>query len=75
MILRILVIAIVLYFLFRFVFNFVLPVAKATRQMKNKMNEFNNRMQEQQNPSPPQTNTGKTTTPKGGDYIDFEEVN
>lgn len=75
MILRILVIAIVLYFLFRFVFNFVLPVAKATRQMKNKMNEFNNRMQEQQNTSPPQTNTGKTTNPKGGDYIDFEEVN
>ncbi len=71
--------AIVLYLLYRFVFNFLLPVVRTTKQVRQ---QFRN-MQEgvggeqhfttgekvQQKPQRP--SGGK---PPAGDYIDFEEV-
>lgn len=72
---RVLLIALALYFLYRFVFNFLVPLSKATREMKSKMNEFQTRMQQQQGFGA-QTEPAKQNTPqpKGGDYIEFEEV-
>ena len=71
--------AIVLYLLYRFVFNFLLPVVKTTRQVRE---QFRN-MQEgnghnaggnynggQQQPRQEQ----KPKQPPMGEYIDFEEV-
>lgn len=63
--------AIVLYLLYRFVFNFLVPVIRTTRHVKQQFrnmheghNEANNRPRQEQKPKQPPV----------GDYIDFEEV-
>jgi hypothetical protein len=77
--------AIVFYVLYRFIFNFVVPIARTTRQVRQ---QFRN-MQEQQTgqgyQGGPQANADANTQPTGeggrkpntdkvGEYIDFEEV-
>ena len=64
--------AIALYILIRFIFNFVIPVFRATRQMKSQMRDFQSRMQHQEQEEFQQKPT--RTEAKQGDYIDFEEV-
>ena len=64
--------AIALYILIRFIFNFVIPVFRATRQMKSQMKDFQNRMQHQEQEEFQQKPTRAEA--KKGDYIDFEEV-
>jgi len=71
--------AIVLYLLYRFVFNFLLPVVRTTRQVRqqfrnmqegmggNEQQHFTTGEQKQQRPA-----TG--SKPLKGDYIDFEEI-
>jgi hypothetical protein len=66
------------WFLYKFIFGFIIPVYRTTRQMKKKFREMHDRMQDQQvNPSDfaqkeaPPKQTAKST---GGDYIDFEEL-
>lgn len=73
---RVLIIALLLYFLYQFIFHFLVPVSRTARAMKNKMNEFQNEVNRQQGfgtPAEP-AKQQQTTQPKGGDYIDFEEV-
>lgn len=70
------------YWLFRFVFNFVVPVFRVTRQMKEQVRDFNTTASNQRfNEPTPQYNNNNTSSsakaaekPKMGDYIDFEEV-
>lgn len=73
---RVILFALLIYFLYRFIFHFLIPVSKVTREMKGKMKEFQNRMQQQQGfQTQPQRPAKETTSPKkAGDYIDFEEV-
>ena len=67
-----------LYLLYKFVFELVIPVSKATSQVKSKMRE----MQEMQNAQQEQYRQQQTAQAqqqpqekvKGGDYIEFEEV-
>ena len=69
-----------IYFIYWFVFNFLVPVIRASRQIKRQVRDFQNRMQEQNGPE--QQNTFATSKPSSaqrtsagkGDYIDFEEV-
>ncbi|MDO6433540.1 DUF4834 family protein [Flavitalea sp. BT771] len=90
--------AIVIYILYRFVFNFVVPIARTTRQVKQQfrnMHEMHQQQQEHfqdaygpytgqsgsfngqtgggQGPAST-TRPGHTSTHKGGEYIDFEEI-
>lgn len=75
MIVRVILFALLIYFLYRFIFHFLIPVSKVTREMKSKMNEFQNRMQQQGFQTQPQQPAKETAPPKkAGDYIDFEEV-
>jgi Sec-independent protein translocase protein TatA len=73
--LRILLIGLGIYLLYRFVFHFIVPVSRAAGTMKKRMNEFqqqmNQRAQEFQQKTQPQQ---PQTAPKSGDYIEFEEV-
>jgi hypothetical protein len=70
--------AIVFYLLYRFVFNFIVPVARTTRHVRR---QFRN-MQEMQDPlrqqqaqsTPPPTQHRPAQKPQAGDYIDFEEI-
>jgi hypothetical protein len=67
--------AIGLYILIRFIFNFVIPVYRATRQMKGQMRDFQSRMQQGQEGFEQQQTAEKNNSGvKQGDYIDFEEV-
>ena len=73
MILRYIIWIFVLYGLYRLIFDVIIPVARVSAQMKKKMREFQDTVNQQH---PPQETF--TTTPdskkKTGDYIDFEEV-
>ena len=78
--LRLLEDLLVAYILYKVIFDFILPVARTTKQMKGKMNEMHERMQQQQKAQAEQHKTfeqetiiGKTTTPSD-DYIDYEEI-
>ena len=72
---RVLIIALLLYFLYQFVFRFLIPVSRAAREMKSKMAEFQSNMQQQQGFGPkPEPAKQNSPQPKGGDYIEFEEV-
>jgi hypothetical protein len=65
------------YVLFKLVVNFVIPIYKTTKKVKQSLREMQQKMQEQQSAGAyQQTSPGKTNTDKKplGDYIDFEEV-
>ena len=68
--------AIGLYILIRFIFNFVIPVYRATRQMKGQMRDFQSRMQQGQEGFEQNDNAQKSAKSKvkREDYIDFEEI-
>ena len=67
---------IVIYLAIRFIFNFVIPVFRATRQMKNQMKDFQAKMQEQQQGSTSTFHKPEAAKEKvkKEDYIDFEEI-
>ena len=64
------------YLLYKFVFELLIPVSKATTQVKDKLKEMQEQQQaqqrQQQQEAPMQQ--AKTTKAKDSDYIDFEEV-
>jgi hypothetical protein len=68
--------AIVFYILIRFIFNFVIPVFRATRRMKAQVREFQEKMNEQsfQSANPNPASEKRAPEKQEGDYIDFEEV-
>ena len=69
-----------LYLLYKFIFEFLVPVVKTTKQVKQKVNEMNSRMQEQMRQQSQQHNAyspkpeASEKKTKSGEYIDFEEV-
>ncbi|TAF53932.1 MAG: hypothetical protein EAZ62_04095 [Sphingobacteriia bacterium] len=83
---KILLWGILIYFLYRFIFELVVPVSKATVNMRKAMAEMQRRqaeMQQNQSQQGPASNAKPFTTQersgqppagKSTDYIDFEEV-
>jgi hypothetical protein len=76
---KILLYGLLFWFLYNLVFRFIIPIFKASRQMKQKFGEMQQQMQEQmrqqQEAQRPQPTPQTSSTPKtSGDYIDFEEV-
>jgi lipopolysaccharide export LptBFGC system permease protein LptF len=76
MILSFLFFAFLFYVLFKLVFNFVIPIYKTTRKVRQSFRDMQQKMQEEQpgayQPSPNGTKTAHKEPL--GDYIDFEEV-
>ena len=76
--LKILLWGIVIYYLYRFVFGVVVPVGKATNQMKSKIREMQDeqlRQQQQHTQSQQQPTAQPPKAPVDkGDYIEFEEI-
>jgi len=68
----------VLYLLYKLIFDFIIPVYKTTKQVNKKMGEMQNRMNEQMNQQQTAARPGgskeKQPMPGKEDYIDFEEV-
>jgi hypothetical protein len=68
---------VVIYILYKVIFDFIIPVYKTTKQVKTKMNDMHARMQEQERgytAPPTQEPIKKNTTAAKDDYIDYEEV-
>ena len=73
---------VVIYILYKLIFDFIIPLYKASKQMKGKMKDMQERMQHQQRaqteqqrqqqqpPQPPRA----TERISKDDYIDYEEV-
>ena len=64
----------VLYLVYKLIFDFIIPVYTTTKQVKQKVGEMQNQMNEHMKQQ--QANTPKEKEPKPGreDYIEFEEV-
>jgi hypothetical protein len=63
----------IIYLVYKLIFDFIIPVYKTTRQMKDKIRQAQERMEQQQQ----QQNSAKPNiNPKvhEGEYIDYEEV-
>lgn len=85
--LDVIVTVLILYLLYKLIFDFIVPVAKTTSQVKQQFNNMNSmrdemlkRQQQQQQPqnAPPKKpvpkQSGPTTTTTDSEYIDFEEI-
>ena len=69
----------VLYLLYKVIFDFIIPVYQTTKQVKQKVGEMQQKMNEQmkqQQANQQFTATDKDVAPKAAkeDYIEFEEV-
>jgi sortase (surface protein transpeptidase) len=73
---------VVIYILYKLIFGFIIPLYNASKQMKGKMSEMQQRMQKQQRADneqerqysqPPQMEKATEKISKD-DYIDYEEV-
>ncbi len=79
MIWRYLLYAFLIYLAYRFIFHFIIPIYKTTKQVKKQFREMHSRMEDHMNQ---QQANQQTATPQpenknqqvGGDYIDFEDV-
>ena len=70
--------AIVIYLVYKIVFDFILPVSHAGRQMKQQFKNVNEHFKQQANNPQQESEKHNNNQPKPkkvvGDYIDFEEV-
>ncbi|QEC68079.1 DUF4834 family protein [Panacibacter ginsenosidivorans] len=73
----------ILYLIYKLVFDFVVPVARTTSHFKSQVNEMRRmqeeqmRKQQQQAQNPTQQSkpsSTKNTTTTDGEYIDFEDI-
>ena len=73
---------VVIYILYKLIFDFIIPLYKASKQMKGKMKDMQDRMQQQQKAqaeqqrhqsTPNNINITKEPVAKE-DYIDYEEI-
>ncbi|RYY89316.1 MAG: hypothetical protein EOO15_06570 [Chitinophagaceae bacterium] len=67
------------YLAFRFIFGFVVPMIRTTRQVRRSFREMNQKMNERFGGTQPSDDDAQKVPPSGpaprkGDYIDFEEI-
>lgn len=72
MILRVIFGAFLIYLFYRFVFDFVLPVLRISRQMHKRVRQF--QQTNSQEPASPSAKPQAEPRKPNEDYIDFEEV-
>ena len=71
---KIIIYGFLLYMLYKFIFELVIPVSKATVQVKDKLRQMQEQQAQQQNQAQQPVQTQAKSTTKDADYIDFEEV-
>jgi hypothetical protein len=68
----------VVYLLYKFIFDFIVPLFRATNKIQRDFRTMQQKMQDQmnaqQNASAPQQPQASSSKAPGHDYIDFEEV-
>ncbi|MDP4263525.1 MAG: hypothetical protein Q8941_13445 [Bacteroidota bacterium] len=72
---RILLYGLLIWFLYKLIFHFIIPVYNTTRHIKKKFREMHAHMQEeQQGFGRPSAETQSSQRSASEDYIDFEEI-
>ena len=73
---RIILFALLAWFLYKLIFRVIIPVYRTTRQVKKQFHEMRARMEEQQMNAraPDQEPTRKSSKAPASDYIEFEEI-
>ena len=78
MLFKFIIYAIVVYFLVRFIFNFLVPVLRFRRSAKSRFREMNDFFEQQNQQTHNSTKGSKKSFKKErkleGEYIDYEEV-
>lgn len=74
MVLRYIIWIFVIYAMYRLIFDFIIPVVRVSGQMRKKVREFQNTMNQQNSETEEMPKHPNSTKQKTGDYIDFEEV-
>jgi len=68
----------ILYLVYKLVFDFIIPVYRTTKQVKQKVGEMQSRMNEhmeqQRSNARADASTNSASKPAREDYIEFEEV-
>lgn len=77
-ILRLLGEILLIYILYKLIFDFIIPLYRTTKKVKKQFGDMQNKMQEQMNTHNQQQNSQspkpKQEPVKKEDYIDYEEV-
>ena len=81
-ILRLLGEILLIYILYKLIFDFIIPVYQTTKRVKRQVREMNAKMQEQMNSEsygenkqrPASAKTTSKESVKSEDYIDYEEI-
>jgi hypothetical protein len=67
-----------IYILYKLIFDFIIPIYQTTKKVKSQFGEMHNKMQEQMNAYNQQQNSPsqkpKQEEVKKEDYIDYEEI-
>lgn len=63
-----------IYFMYKLVFDFIIPVYRSGKKMHENIKEMQGRMNQQQQNNYDTPPAAKQNNIKEGDYIDFEEV-
>lgn len=68
-----------LYLLYKFIFDFIIPIYESSKKIKKQFGEMQEKMQSdmrnyQNQQQAAQAQQQKPSTKKEGDYIDFEEI-
>lgn len=74
MILRFILWSIVITFVLRFIFRFLLPVVSMTRAAQDKLHQMQQQMEDMQQKQQQTPPASKKANKIDGDYIDYEEV-
>lgn len=62
-----------LYLLYKFIFNFIIPVYQASVKVKKQFNDIQSKMNEHMNPPPPPPKNNSNAGVQE-EYIDYEEI-
>ena len=67
-----------IYILYKLIFDFIIPIYQTSKRVKRQVREMNAKMQEQMNAQNQQQSAAANTTRqepvKKEDYIDYEEI-
>ncbi|MEY2595530.1 MAG: hypothetical protein RL634_684 [Bacteroidota bacterium] len=74
MLFKYILLGIFIYFMFRFLFDFIIPVVKTTKQVKKQFDAVREQQQQFNQQQQSQPSTKFTSTVDKDDYIEFEEV-
>jgi hypothetical protein len=64
----------IVYLLYKLIFDFIIPVSRASSQVRSKLNQMHQHQQQEQQTASTQKGKRASVRPAAEDYIDFEEV-